>query len=399
MKKRADKLSSVVFCVLIALIVLLAISNYLTSGLYARYLSFGESSDDARVAKWEINFKDEDGNVLDSSMPSVYLDNGTKGEWGIDIVNSSEVTAKLTSESSVNLRLYSPNFDIHHDHNTWNFLEDGEGNHIDNPINFKVCLYNCNLVTLKNYLVDGVFTANGDGVYEQVILDTTLDLHFEMKIEDGLFYYETNVTVGELAEHFNISPNDDAGCLRVIWEVEDTLGAVVTDDNYESYHLVNIDDYDSSLYNGVVDKSTINGETSLISILDGSSEINTILENNSFVIDDKTYVIAYKNHDYFDYFIYTSSIGGEVMITTVEDEEVVMKKASKLSSDEETELLARTISNPYTMDSVELYVEKLEYTVFSEFINVKSQHDVLTGYVSLGLECRLSLNLKVEQVD
>ena len=63
MKKRADKLSSIVFCVLITLIVLLAISNYLTSGLYARYLSFGDSGDDARVAKWEINFKDKDGNV------------------------------------------------------------------------------------------------------------------------------------------------------------------------------------------------------------------------------------------------------------------------------------------------------------------------------------------------
>lgn len=399
MKKRADKLSSIVFCVLITLIVLLAISNYLTSGLYARYLSFGESSDAARVAKWEINFKDKDGNVLDSSMPSVYLDNGTKGEWGINIVNSSEVAAKLTSESSVKLRLYSPNFDIHHDHHTWDFLEDGEGNYINNPINFKVCLYNCNLETLKTYLVDGAFTANEDGVYEQVILDTTLDLIFEMNIEDGLFYYETNVTIGELAEYFNISPNDDAGCIRVIWEVEDSLGSVETDDNYESYHLVNIDDYDSSIYNGVVDKNTINGETSLISILDGSSEINTILENNSLVIDDKTYVIAYKNHDYFDYFIYTSSVGGEVMITTIEDEEVVMKKATKLSSDEETELLARTISNPYTMDSVELYVEKLEYTAFSEFINVKSQYDALTGYVSLGLECRLSLNLKVEQVD
>ena len=54
MKKRTNKLSSLVFYALIAMIVLLAITNYLTTGLYARYLSYGAASDEARVAVWNI---------------------------------------------------------------------------------------------------------------------------------------------------------------------------------------------------------------------------------------------------------------------------------------------------------------------------------------------------------
>ena len=130
-----------------------------------------------------------------------------------------------------------------------------------------------------------------------------------------------------------------------------------------------------------------------------NDEINTILGNNCLTIDEEKYVIAYKEYDYFDYFIYTSSIGGEVMITTIVDGDEVIKKSSKLTDDEKASLLARTISEPSTLDSLNLYVEMLEYNSYQEFLTVKSQYETVSGYVSLGLECRILFYLKVEQVD
>lgn len=406
MKKRADKLSSVVFSILVVMIVLLAISNYLASGLYARYLSVGNATDDARVAKWEISFKDENGDVLDSSIPSVHLENGSVGEWCLDIVNTSETTAAISDDSYIKLRLYSPNFDVDHNHNTWDFLEDNEHHAINNPINFKVYLYNCSISDLySTYLEDGVFNSKGSSVEEYVVFDTADDvnpLHFEMNIVDGVFYYETSVLVGVLSESYNMDPTTGNICMRVVWKVDNALGEVIEPDKYVSYHIVDVNDYDSSIYKGVVNKTTFNSTIGLIELNKdslSSDEINTILGNNCLTIDEEKYVIAYKEYDYFDYFIYTSSIGGEVMITTIVDGDEVIKKSSKLTDDEKASLLARTISDPATLDSLNLYVEMLEYNSYQEFLTVKSQHETVSGYVSLGLECCILFYLKVEQVD
>ena len=57
------------------------------------------------------------------------------------------------------------------------------------------------------------------------------------------------------------------------------------------------------------------------------------------------------------------------------------------------------IENVNTVEDLSRFIEKLEYASFYEFLDVKSQYEQTTGYVSLGIECRIILNLKVEQVD
>ena len=200
-KKQSSKLSSLVFYALIVLITMLAITNYLTSGLYARFLSYDTGSDEAKVALWDINF--DEGGELTTEIPSTHLEYGSVGSYGLDIVNSSEVDAKINTTSSVKLRLTSPNLNLEHHHESWDFLESENHNPIDNPINFKVFLYNCSWKTLNDYYLteDGEFNNSiqqpGMNVVEYPILDTNSSINplkFEMVIENGEFYYETNST-------------------------------------------------------------------------------------------------------------------------------------------------------------------------------------------------------------
>lgn len=400
MKKRADKLSSVVFSILVIMIVLLAISNYLASGLYARYLSVGRATDDARVAKWEISFEDENGTVLNSSMPSVHLEYGTSGSYGLDIVNYSEVPARINSSSSVKLRLTSPNFNLEHHHEYWDFLEDNNHNSIDNPINFRVYLYNCSWDTLENYyLTDGVFDNSiqqpGLDVQQYLILDTNDNinpLRFEMNIDDGEFHYDTTVYLTELTEKFNIASDGGSLCLRVTWDVNQVDNNYTSNDNFVSYHMVEVSKYDVTKYVGIINKNSLDK-------IELTAIDNTVIGNNSITIADKTYVIAYRIYDYFEYLIYTSSLGGEVMITYDDVEGIYIKRATKLTDAEKTSLNARSISDATTIEGLRRFVEKLEYLSFLEYLNVKKVHEQATGYVSLGIKCAIIFKFNVEQVD
>ena len=61
--------------------------------------------------------------------------------------------------------------------------------------------------------------------------------------------------------------------------------------------------------------------------------------------------------------------------------------------------------NINSVDTIEIFyniridIEKLEYASYLEFIDVKSQYEQASGYVSLGLECKINFDLKVEQID
>ena len=45
------------------------------------------------------------------------------------------------------------------------------------------------------------------------------------------------------------------------------------------------------------------------------------------------------------------------------------------------------------------YIELLEYEQYEDFLEVKSKYNELSGYLSLGLKCRIVLDLSIEQVD
>ena len=375
-----------VFKMLSIIIFALIVSTLLASNIFAKYLT-GESSDDgARVAKWNISFNDEN-EKFNSIISSTHLEAGSKGEWGLDIANKSEVTAMFSEDSNIKIRLQSPDFNIEHEHNSWDFLVDENHNHIDNPINFKAIVYNCSITELNTAIAN-----NTMGNIEAVEIfntstNTDEQLPFKMIIDNGELYFECVVNVGEKLnkDEFFLDSGDGKACLKIFWEVDKdkVQGAVSTNESFKSFHLVKKSEYDSNST-----KDPILQET------DAGGNVKDVI----VTIDSVQYVIAYKTYDYFEYLIYTSSLGGEIMITCTNDNKEYVRRCTKLSDAEKTELINRDLTNP-TIKSVEKYIEKLEYEEFNKFLKIKKEYSLVTGYLGLGLECRIVLNIKIEQVD
>lgn len=355
----------------LVIIFLMIASSILTSTIFARYLTSDSSASGTRVAKWNIDFSD--GTSFNSVISSTHLEAGSSGEWGLDIANKSETAAKFADDSSVKIRLQSPDFNIDHVHDSWDFLVDNEHNPIDNPINFKAIMYNCSLAELTE--------ANGDLTNIRAVeifntKDNSDELHFDMVIDEGELYFECIVNVGsKLNENndFLLNIFDGKACLKIFWDVEKMLDFVNTNSTFKSYYLVEESKYSNTEYDGKND--------------------------DVITINSVRYVIAYKQYDYFEYLIYTSSLGGEIMIT-FKDElgKNYLKRCTKLSDVEKNSLLSRTLDNT-SLEKVKEYLELLEYKEFNNFLQTKSDYNEITGYLSLGLECRLILNIKVEQVD
>ena len=385
---KRNKLSTCVFYTLIVLMILFVISTYLSSGLVARYTSSDSAFDSARVAKWEIEFTKKDGTILESIVESNHLESGSSGSWGLDISNKSEVLAQISSSSKIKICLQSPHFDINHHHDTWDFLHDVEGKTIDNPINFTIDMYNCSLEELKDNTISKKKVA---------VLDTSINgedaIKFDMIIEEDNLSYEAIINVGELLDNsFLLEYNTKKICLVINWTVDEVTGATDTSKKYVSYYVIETSEYtkDKAKYKGLISKT------------DGLKQLeNADAETeNTFTFDDKNYVIAYKEHDYFDYLIYSSSVGGEVMITLTDStEKIYTKRSTNLSEAEKQELEKRTITMCNSLESLKLYIEKLGYYSYLAFEKTQSDYNKDLGYISLGLKCRIILDLKVEQVD
>ena len=284
--------NSKTFFRIISIIIFSVIVSFLvTSSVLARYLSDGSQDDYARVAKWDIDFND--GTSFNSIISSTHLESGSTGEWGLEIANNSEVLAKFEEDSNLKIRLQSPDFHVDHSHSTWDFLVDNEHNPIDNPINFKAYMYNCSLADLE--------AANGDYSNIEVveIFDTKNNseaMEFKMVINEGELYFECTVNFGEklnVDDKFLLENDGEKVCLKIYWQVDEMLDAVSTNDTFKSYVLVEQNQYDAAKYDGKLD--------------------------DIITIDKVNYVIAYNLHDYFDYLIYTSSLGGEIMITFTDE--------------------------------------------------------------------------------
>ena len=364
--------SKIIYRVLSIMVFSLTICFLLTSIIYARFLTSNSNSDSARVAKWDIDFGD--GDSYNSLISSTHLESGSIGEWGLDISNKSEILAKFSEDSNIRIRLQSPDFHLDHAHDTWDFLVDNEHNAIDNPINFKAYMYNCSLAELENL--------NGDlsGIEVVEVFDTkdnSDELLFDMVIDEGKLYFECIVNFGEKlndTDKFLLDIGQGKACLKIFWEVDEMLDSTNTEETFESYFLVEASQYDTNEYDGI---------------------------KNTVTIGSVNYVIAYKNYDYFEYLIYTSSLGGEIMITFKDKDSLgktYVRRCTKLSDEEESSLLARTLGSNSTLEGANNYIELLEYKQFTRFLTVKSDYSKTTGYLSLGLECRIVLDLKVEQV-
>ena len=236
-------------------------------------------------------------------------------------------------------------------------------------------MYNCSLAELK--------ALNGDYSSLKVVkLFNTKDdeLHFQMVIHNGELYYECVVDFGsELnkTNDFLLEIGEGNACLVLSWKVDNVEGSVDTTDPFKSYHLLTKEEYDANK-----DKY--------------SGKYNDVV----YKIGGKEYVIVYKTRNYFEYLIYTSSLGGEIMITFKDNTgKEYIKRCTKLSDSEKIELNNRNLNNVSTVNDLTRYIEKLENDQYTKFLEVQSEYNELSGYLSLGLECRIVLDLSIEQVD
>ena len=305
--KRANK---IVLNMLSIMLVLLVVTSFLTSSIFARYSVSEDVNEDARVAKWDIRFGNNES--LHSVISSTHLESGSFGSWGLDISNLSEVHAKFSEESNLKIRLQSPNFNISHEHNQWDFLHEhehaidenpgDEHTYIDNPINFRAYMYNCSLEELA--------AANGNllenNITEILVFDTDDEvnpLRFQMVIDNGELYFECIVNVGErlnINDDFFLEMGTGKASLVIKWEVDDVNSSVAsTTSTFKSYYMIKQNEFDSNKYDGIYQT-------------EGSKDV---FEDVIITIDSVNYVLAYKEYDYFEYLLYTSSIGGEIMIT------------------------------------------------------------------------------------
>ena len=109
------------------LVALVAVTTYSVGGTYAKYTdTFTGTSDSARVAKWDIDLKDEEGNsvvqadksftfklfdtILDTNLIDEETDvtkgliaPGTGGKVNVKLVNNSEVNAEYTVTFTANI--------------------------------------------------------------------------------------------------------------------------------------------------------------------------------------------------------------------------------------------------------------------------------------------------------
>ena len=388
--KRANK---IVLNMLSIMLVLLVVTSFLTSSIFARYSVSEDVNEDARVAKWDIRFGNNES--LHSVISSTHLESGSFGSWGLDISNLSEVHAKFSEESNLKIRLQSPNFNISHEHNQWDFLHEhehaidenpgDEHTYIDNPINFRAYMYNCSLEELA--------AANGNllenNITEILVFDTDDEvnpLRFQMVIDNGELYFECIVNVGErlnINDDFFLEMGTGKASLVIKWEVDDVNSSVAsTTSTFKSYYMIKQNEFDSNKYDGIYQT-------------EGSKDV---FEDVIITIDSVNYVLAYKEYDYFEYLLYTSSIGGEIMITFNDGLNDYIKRCTKLTVSEKTELEERTLNNP-TEDKVNKYIELLEYQEYNKFLQAQEDYINSAGYLGLSLECRIVLDIRVEQVD
>ena len=191
------------------MLIVFLFSSFLMSGLLARYISSASASDEARVAYWNVESVERNGTKVTYDKGMQTLASEDSGNWFFQINNKSEVAAVIDSLSSVTLNFTSTSFKTTDVINSWDFLKTGT-TPINNPITFKVSIYNCALTDLDQYLVytngssvinkeqydalsdsvkkgyvEDVNLTGNTSIKEYVILDTDKELTFNKVVEYG----------------------------------------------------------------------------------------------------------------------------------------------------------------------------------------------------------------------
>lgn len=368
-------------CAVIAILVYSSETNQ--SRTNAAYRTEMNGTDSARVAKWDINSLDKDGEEMSLSADVQNIESGS-GNWFLEIENLSEVSAKLNGSSTIGLRLDSEIFGLksYGNDNPWNFIE-GESN----PIKFVVYIYDCPLSSILSYnMKQGGSTINityaeylalseaerkackevvDETVDSVIVFDTSsatnpiaLDHVSEAYIDhiENYLYQEFNLS--SILLNFGINENNKK-CIRIYWQIDDSIGSTT----------------------GTSDKFTI--------------------------YDEETGDVLKDNVDLFDYQKYISGLKGEPSYDLMVGDEIQTIRHERLNSDQEEYLLREyyeddpaTLVDESTIKKTgkDLY-QRLTYIMYENFKTKQKEYLQTLGYMECGLTCSIVFNLKIEQVD
>ena len=431
------------------MIIVFLLSSFLMSGLLARYTSGNSASDSARVAYWDVESVEKDGTEVSFSKGITTLASEDSGNWFFQINNKSEVAAIVDSLSSVSLTVSSTSFKSTDVMESWDFLKEG-GVEINNPITFKVSIYDCKCEELDQYLVytkgsnslnktqydalsdiekqgyvEDVVLPNDSTIKEYVILNTDEDLSFTRIIEYGRVYFTTDKTLS--SNDIELAIGTGSCTVRVKWSVGlNTASGGTIKNSFNAFYVIERSEYNTTDYTGLVE---YNNNTKVAKLTKGVAvnqitnatkgryffEVN-VEENDTNA--KKEYIIAYKEYDYFDYLIYVSSLGGEPTFTELEYEflEVetrssgIYKRSYNIVPDSEKNIIrTRTLidvdttntnaTTSITYDTIKKYFEKLQLDEYEAFILAQNEFQNSVGYLGIGLNCNITLDIKVSQVD
>lgn len=434
------KVTKGLYRIVAVLIIILLVSSFFASGLLARYLSTNNDNDTARVAHWDIKVIDKGGETISANQGTTHLDSESFGNSFFQVSNKSEVAATLCSDSKISLKFSADTFKTTTEISSWDFLKDGS-TPIDNPIEFNVYIYNCKVSDLDQYLrytktvgsttttlnlteYNALSEENKKGYVEDVVLpndsiiketkifstsDNTLEV--TKKIENGIpyFYLTQNLTDAESKYTFPVPVDNDnytSYTFRVEWIVggSSNIGGSY-DTTFKAFYVIEQSEYNTTDYTGLVSKA---GAFTAAASANDSKYYSTVTVEDEGVEKTKTFVIAYKDLDYFEYLIYTSSLGGEPTFTNLDYifEEIETKSSgiyktsySKVTSDDLNSIKSRTWGDSNTYNTVKKYCEKLQADAYTSFLGSRDAFENSLGYLSIGIDCFIIYDLKVVQVD
>ena len=329
------------------------------------------------------------------------------------------------------------------------FLKDN-GVAINNPITFKVSIYDCKCEELDQYLVytkgtsklnktqydalsdaekqgyvEDVVLPNDSNISEYVILNTDENLSFTRTIEYGRVYFTTGKTLS--SNDIELAIGTGSCTVRVKWSVGlNTASGDAIKNSFNAFYVIERSEYNTTDYTGLVE---YNNNTKVAKLTKGVAvnqitnatkgryffEVN--VEENDVDVN-KEYIIAYKEYDYFDYLIYVSSLGGEPTFTELDYEflEVetrssgIYKRSYNIVPESEKDIIrTRTLidvdttninaTTSITYDTIKKYFEKLQLDEYEAFILAQNEFQNSVGYLGIGLNCNIVLDIKVSQVD
>ena len=384
--------------------------NFKQSTSSAKYRSEISGDDSTRVAKWDVStISKKDGAVieLDAGFGTT-LDTGSRGNWFIEISNSSEVNAILGNDTTIRFRMDHPSYNGESaDTESWNFLEGG-----NNPVTITVTVYKG---TIDSLTIDANQQVTNSGV--QVFTTTAQTFTKAVETVDSklVYYYYKDIKVSDIPGLTDtiktIKMNDSSTNITI------GLNWVTGSDTSGTGSTV----LDSKIYKAFeIFKSN--------ALPTNYSTAYEEIGRKTYGEDDEavTYVVAYRDCNFFDYQIFTSSFGGdgepyfkfkntygaevikyysEILDTT---EENIVKgyftftdtnSNGEVLNDDLVTQVTTAVNGATNLEALEHIIDSCRFAVHEEFLNDNELYQESLSYLQYGLTCSVQFTLKVEQKD